>query len=226
MISRNSVRNACLLTPLVAVLLAVPAIGAEHFVTANPDNTFSPAVLDIQVGDTVTWSNGGGLHNVAAPGLFRCANGCDGDGMGGNGDPAVNPWSFSLTFNDPGAIDYVCEVHEDLGMVGTVNVLGDGPALTISGTCPGTIDVAVTGGTPGGSIALVRSNSLGNTTVPGGGCAGTQLDLDGAALLSILPLDGNGEFTTTRNVAGALCGAFLQALDLDTCQTTNTAQLP
>ncbi|MCG8460757.1 MAG: plastocyanin/azurin family copper-binding protein, partial [Holophagales bacterium] len=112
---------------LVALaFLAAPAQAAEHTVQALPNNTFSPADLTIQVGDTVTWVNGGGFHNVAATdGSFRCAEGCD--GQGGNGNPSAAAWSFSLTFDTAGTIDYVCEVHAAIGMTGSVTVEGGPP---------------------------------------------------------------------------------------------------
>jgi plastocyanin len=96
---------------------------ASHTVTANPDNTFTPANITIQQGDSITWSNNGGLHNVrATDASFRCANGCD--GTGGDGTPSAATWSFSLTFNTPGTINYDCEVHVALGMVGQIVVQG------------------------------------------------------------------------------------------------------
>lgn len=91
-----------------------------HVVNANPDNTFTPQTVTIQQGDTVTWINQGGVHNVAAQdGSFRCAVSCVGTG----GDPAPG-WSFSLTFSSPGTIDYLCETHQGLGMTGRVIVQG------------------------------------------------------------------------------------------------------
>ena len=67
--------------PWVCVLLSlwcVPGLfAAEHTVESRPDNTFFPRDLEIAAGDTVTWVNIGGRHNVAATdGSFRCANGC------------------------------------------------------------------------------------------------------------------------------------------------------
>jgi plastocyanin len=102
-------------------LLAEMSAAANFTVEAQPNNRFSPQNLTIQAGDSVTWTNAGGNHNVAAnDGSFRCANGCD--GQGGNGNPSTAAWSFSLTFNDPGVIDYLCEVHGGLGMVGSITV--------------------------------------------------------------------------------------------------------
>lgn len=103
---------------------ALPARAATHDVTVGPGLVFSPATLSIQVGDTVTWTNAGGLHNVAAnDSSFRCAEGCDDDG--GNGNVSNESWSFSRIFNTPGTIDYVCELHAPT-MAGQLIVTGGG----------------------------------------------------------------------------------------------------
>lgn len=88
-------------------------------VTANPDNTFTPDVVTISVGGTVTFSNAGGQHNVAT-GSFTCAVGCD--DMGGNGAPSTASWSFTRTFTTAGTVGYVCDEHAGVGMRGQVNV--------------------------------------------------------------------------------------------------------
>ena len=108
---------------LIWVFTATAAAAQKiHQVTANPDLTFSPAELTISAGDTVTWTNNGGLHNVRADdGGFRCADGCDGDG--GDGAPSEVAWSFSLTFDDPGTNPYYCEVHGAPGGVGMSGVV-------------------------------------------------------------------------------------------------------
>lgn len=98
----------------------------EHMVFAQPNNTFEPSDLTIAEGDTVTWTNNGGFHNVRADDdAFRCADGCDGDG--GNGNPSSAAWSFSLIFTDAGLIPYYCEIHgapNGMGMSGMVEVVG------------------------------------------------------------------------------------------------------
>ena len=84
-------------------------------------NTFSPSTVTIVPGGTVTFVNLGGEHNVTADdGSFRCANGCD--GSGGNGTPATNGWSVTVTFPNAGSVPYNCEVHVGEGMTGTVIV--------------------------------------------------------------------------------------------------------
>ncbi len=100
--------------------------GAEIVIEVRSDLTFSPATRTVRVGDTVTWRNAGGLHNVVADdGSFRCATGCDGVG-GGNGEPSSSAWSFSRTFTTPGNVNYFCEVHGapgGRGMAGTIQVV-------------------------------------------------------------------------------------------------------
>ncbi len=85
-------------------------------------NTFSPSSLTIEAGDTVTWRNTGGGHNVkATDGSFRCAQGCD--AFGGDGNPSFNLWSFSITFRTVGSVNYFCEPHLMFGMQGSINVI-------------------------------------------------------------------------------------------------------
>lgn len=107
--------------------LIVGAVHAENHQITVEDFVFTPSDLTILVGDSVTWTNEEGFHNVVADdGSFRCANGCD--STGGNGDPASSSWSFTLTFNDPETIAYFCEVHGDVGgsgMSGTIEVIDD-----------------------------------------------------------------------------------------------------
>ncbi len=97
-----------------------PVMAATVIATGN--NTFSPSVVNLSAGGTVTFSNGGGLHHVHASGNagFRCAVGCD--GQGGNGDPSTAGWSFTVTFPAPGTTNYVCDEHASVGMTGQIIV--------------------------------------------------------------------------------------------------------
>ena len=99
-------------TSLLILLLAAstPAIADEHIVNIV-GLTFDPADLTIEVGDTVTWVNDGGVHNVVGDGFT-------------SGPPSNDLWTYSYTFHHGGDYPYVCEVHEDAGMVGTVTVEG------------------------------------------------------------------------------------------------------
>lgn len=92
---------------------------------------FIPRELTIEPGDTVTWRNLGGFHNVVADnGAFRCANGCD--GLGGNGAPSSQIWRATLSFPQAGTFGYFCEPHGQPGegMYGTITVVG-APVLPV-----------------------------------------------------------------------------------------------
>ena len=41
---------------------------------------------------------------------------------GGNGDPATNAWSFTMTFPSAGTTTYVCDEHASVGMNGSIVV--------------------------------------------------------------------------------------------------------
>lgn len=102
---------------------------------------FSPQTVTINPNDTVIFVNKGGQHNaVADDGSFRCARGCDGDGMGGNGNASNANWTSSVTFTKPGTVGYFCEIHgaPGMGMYGTIIVQGQtqqsAPIAVPSGT--------------------------------------------------------------------------------------------
>lgn len=72
------------------------------------DNEFQPSVIEIEAGDTVTWTWGGqSQHDVA------------GDGFESE---VQTSGTFSHTFESPGEYDYVCNIHS--GMNGLVVVRG------------------------------------------------------------------------------------------------------
>lgn len=73
--------------------------------------SFTPQHITITQGDTVTWSNVSGFHNIhhnATPSLF--------------GNSAANaPWTYSYIFNlTSGTYPYICQVHPT--MMGSVTV--------------------------------------------------------------------------------------------------------
>jgi len=109
---------------LTTVLAAVPTLAADIPVIVGPTSIFTPAHVVIRAGDRVTWTNTGGLHNVAADdGSFRCANGCD--ATGGDGDPSSAAWVATVDFFAPDLVPYHCEIHGaagGVGMSGTVTV--------------------------------------------------------------------------------------------------------
>lgn len=110
---------------LACLALAAPASATTYTVDVGPGMSFSPSTLTITAGDTVRFANHGGLHNAKADdNSFRCANGCDNDGHGGNGAPSYAIWFALHAFNTPGTIGYYCETHGTAtsGMRGTIIV--------------------------------------------------------------------------------------------------------
>ncbi|MWG33173.1 cupredoxin domain-containing protein [Halomarina oriensis] len=84
---------------------------------------FTPAILWVERGATVTWSVEGGTHAIAAyhPDVYRtrripeAAASFDSDVL----EPGD---SFEHTFEVPGVYNYLCQPHEMNGMVGLVVV--------------------------------------------------------------------------------------------------------
>jgi len=116
----------------LAVALAAPAaIAANQGVVAQPSNLFTPRLSAVKPGETVTFTNAGGGHNVnwndggVPPTPSQPAD--------PSGWPAVN----SRTFTRPGRYRFYCAAHGDrsvdVGMYGYVYVNAAGllpPALS------------------------------------------------------------------------------------------------
>lgn len=80
-------------------------------------NVFDPRDITIQVGDTITWENVNGFHNV---------NGTQDDypdnPVGFGNGTASAPWSYQFVFDTEGFYEYQCDPHVFLDMIGTVTV--------------------------------------------------------------------------------------------------------
>jgi plastocyanin len=95
----------------LAVLVAVPASAADQSVTATPSSAWSPDDVTIDMGDTVTWNNGGGVHNVDFnDGSFTQPP-----------QPSTSQWTVERTFDTPGVFRYQCGFH-GAAMSGVVRV--------------------------------------------------------------------------------------------------------
>jgi plastocyanin len=106
---------------IAAFAPAAGALAANQTVTAQPTLQFSPSSVVIDQGDTVTWNNAGGLHNVQF----------DDNSFTMPASPSSAAWSVSRTFSAPGMFRYYCQVHggpNGSGMSGIVWVNGPGYA--------------------------------------------------------------------------------------------------
>lgn len=83
---------------LALLLLILPSsLQAATFhvdVGAGGSFSFSPSTITIDVGDTVTWTNRGGFHDVVSDGNFS------------SGAPSSSAWVFSHTFTAAGTYNY------------------------------------------------------------------------------------------------------------------------
>ena len=118
-------KAAAVLFVLISPFVSTFASASDHAVTVGGNgDMFSPSTLTINAGDTVTFTDVSGSHNVVSDtGLFRCANGCDGDGKGGSGNIAGS-WTVTIPFATAGTFGYFCEAHGNpgVGMHGTIRV--------------------------------------------------------------------------------------------------------
>ena len=123
---------------LLIRLQSGPEIG-----TAEGANIWTPNLVTIEAGDTITFTNsGGGFHNLVFDG--GVAGGSVPDGFIVD-FPSTSEWSKSVTFGEPGTYYFYCDPHFNTitkeGMGGRIVVLeesgGTVPTRTpSSGTIP------------------------------------------------------------------------------------------
>jgi plastocyanin len=115
-------------TGIAAAVAPARAQGKTVEVTMrqSPAMRFVPEVAKISVGDTVTWTNPGYVtHDVTFnPGkAANAANVALPQGVAPFGSEAIQQdGTFSHVFTVKGTYKYVCTLHENMGMVGTVIV--------------------------------------------------------------------------------------------------------
>ena len=152
-----------------------PLFAQQNFSVTVQSNSFTPKNIAITVGDTVTWTNIQGTHNVNGTQTTFPAN----PASFGNGSAASSPWTYSFVFDSPGSYNYQCDPHASLGMTGTVTVE---PASTPSSSLvlTGIFDGPLPGGTPKGVELFVREDiadlseyGLGSAN-NGGGSSGVE----------------------------------------------------
>lgn len=93
--------------------------------TAEGANFFTPAVVTIQAGDTITFTNAGstqtspGFHNVDFD--DSVPNGSVPSGFVAS-SATTQPWTVTVKFDEPGTYFFFCEPHKAVGMVGRITV--------------------------------------------------------------------------------------------------------
>lgn len=106
---------------LITALLAIGAMqlfATNHQVQTISGNLFTPSLLVITVGDTVTWTNTSlGMHNVNGTTTTFPSN----PASFGNGAASSTAWTYSFTFSAAGTYGYQCDPHAP-SMSGTIIV--------------------------------------------------------------------------------------------------------
>jgi plastocyanin len=123
-------RGWALLVSLAVLLVSAGgASAADQTVTAQSTNTFNPSTVTINPGDTVTWNNSGGTHNVVfTDGLFTMPI--------SPVAPGSTAWPVARTFNSLGTFSYFCGNPAHTGMDGAVSVNAAPPPGGGGGTPP------------------------------------------------------------------------------------------
>lgn len=116
---RNYLQDAVIESPMPSLAATVdgqpPDLGAARAsgmttIVTISDSGFSPATLEVEAGDTITWVNEGQMvHQVSS------------DALGFETSPMIQPGeAFFQTIVESGTIDYFCPPHPS--MIGTVVV--------------------------------------------------------------------------------------------------------
>ena len=86
----------------------------------NPDPTYDPQFITINVGDIVHWDNTQGKHNVWGEFDVYPNNPVEFS----SGQPTFAPWDFSFTFTVPGFYEYECNnLDHNLTQFGSITVI-------------------------------------------------------------------------------------------------------
>ena len=108
---------------LFSVLFSFCATSQVNHSIDGSGMTWSPNVLTINVGDTVTWTNSSGTHNVnGTTATFPNNPESFGNSIG-------TGWTYEHVFTTVGSYDYQCDVHVGSGMTGTITVQSGGTGI-------------------------------------------------------------------------------------------------
>ena len=99
------------------------------------------------------------------------------------------------------------------------------PYLSVSGNCPGQLEVRVEGATPGGSVVIAGSRSLGEDLLEKGRCRGTTIGVADKRIAGFTVADADGAAVMKRWTPQGQCTAYLQPVDYTTCKAGGVVQV-
>lgn len=137
------------------------------------------------------------------------------------GQPA--PTGFRLFSGGGGANNVVCFDNVEVKASG-----GGGYTCTVTGNCPGTVNVAWAGAPASTQQGIVFASNTGSLVVPSGPCQGTQLGLGAANIRLVNTIGtGNGAGNVNGQANSGACGGFLQLVAVGSpCVASTVDQLP
>ena len=113
---KTSIANLGRVSALVLLASCSDAAAPQAAATITLSGTaFSPATVNVKVGQTVRWVGAGGRHDVSS------GSACVADGKFHSGD-AKTEGTFDFTFTAEGEYPFFCAPHCGMGMVGKVSV--------------------------------------------------------------------------------------------------------
>lgn len=115
------------------------------------------------------------------------------------------------------------------GLVGSLTYEAGGYRCSVTGECPGTLNVAWAGAQPNRQQAIVFAASRGSLVVPSGPCQGTQLGLSaqGIRIINTIGTGGNGTGNVNGRAGTGACGGFIQLVTISNpCEASNVGQIP
>lgn len=148
-----------------SLTLSSGAPAVNHIVETVGSTGFSPSVLNIVVGDTVTFVNTGGNHNVNGTTQTFPSN------PESFGNSVGSGWTFQHVFQTTGTYNYQCDPHAGMGMTGSI-IVSAAPPGEVSNV---PVYVRLNG-------AAQNPNQIGTVTISSGTALDQTVDLFGQTL--------------------------------------------
>ncbi|HSO86847.1 MAG TPA: T9SS type A sorting domain-containing protein [Draconibacterium sp.] len=113
---KNRVAPRLLFLFSLVLLVSTSVFGTVKHSVIVTNYKFSPAELQIEIGDTVEWKNTQGFHNVNGTNTTFPSN------PESFGNSTGTGWTYTYVFKTAGKYDYQCDPHAAGGMTGKIEV--------------------------------------------------------------------------------------------------------
>ncbi len=113
---------------LFIILISMSKISSASMVMVGVENfVFNPANITVNVGDTIMWMLSAGTHTTTSTNIPVGA---------ASWDAPINTANqmFMYQVTVEGEYEYICSIHESMGMIGRITVLGTSGINSISET--------------------------------------------------------------------------------------------